>query len=950
MFIKKMLGRQNRIHLKILLTFLCLIFTFAIAEILMSNRRVSRNIEARTTKLLQNHILLLDEVIKEQEEKVAFYAQFMADIMKLSDQLTDTTAGRSALIYLLESLKKDRIKIHLYRQLPQDERREGLIKKGLLGIRTTSLVEASAHGKPLLSIAAVAPIERAGGIREVIIAEFPLDYQFLETLKRKTGANITLIYGDRVFSSALSPTLQGRAFGDIFNKELRREVLQRGRRVAKEISDENDPQKIVFSPLAINFKNQGIYAVSVSLKEVLVNKRTILLQNIAIVLAILGGVVALYYFIVRRLTHPIMELSSASKKIAEGNLEVIIDVKTKDEIGQLGEGFNRMVGQLRQSQDKVKRQMDELSQLYKEVSEERNISKSILDNLTNGVILFDTDQRAVLINPTAQQWLGLKEERVKGMQIIGNAEDPSLEPLYQLAGIQPTKEMIRCWKYFSCEKEKCPAHGNHDLRCWFISGTYCRDEIAEEYPQKREGCRKCAVYEAYSSALKRQEEVRVEEVELTGPGPPQHRILKVSLCPIFDDHGKFLGVITVLNDITAEREIDRLKTEFVSLVSHELRTPLSSIKAYAEILLKKPDRDLDQRVEFLNIINEETDRLTRLINDILNITKIEERKTDIERRPVDISGVIDKSVSAHRPSAQRKHITIDVGVQKDIPLIWGDEDSLMQVLANLLNNALKYTSEGGEIRISAQYLREDSRLSGEVEVRVRDNGIGIPSEYLEKVFERFFRIDRPNEGDETGTGLGLYFCKYIVERQGGRIWAESEVGKGSTVILKLPVAEKAEILREAKMHHEPLYTAQADDLLLYPRALREKISILVVDDDQRVRDFLRYHMQEEGFTVYEAEDGFKAVDLAREIKPSVIVLDTVMPGMDGYEVLETLKEDQATEHIPVVILSGSEDSKVAMELGATHYLVKPIARGDLIKAVDDILKETRSNRQKQGTA
>ncbi len=940
MSFKEFLGRQNRVHVKILLPFLCLILLFAIAEIFMSNRRISRNIEARTVKLLQNHTLLFNEVVKEQEEKVAFYAQFMADVTKLSDQLTDTSAGRSALIYLLESLKKDRITIHMYRQLTHDEKRGGLIRKGLLGISTTSVVERTVKGKPILSIAAVAPIERASGIREVIVAEYPLDDRFLATLKRKTGADITVIYGGKLYSSTLSTSLQDQTFTGILNKSLQWEVLE-GRTVVKEISDRNNPQKIAFSPLSINFTNQGIYAISVSLKEVLINKRTILLQNIVIVTAILAGLAALYYFIVRRLTQPIMELSSASRKVAEGNLDVNIDVKTKDEIGELGEGFNRMVGQLKQSQDRVKGQMDELSLLYKEVSEERNISKSILDHLTNGVILFDPDQRVVLINPTAEQWLGLKEEQVKGKQIIGETEDPSLQPLYRLGNVVPTEEMIRCWKYFNCHKEECPAHENHDPRCWFMSGTHCRDEIVREYPEKMKTCKECDIYEAYRLALKGQENVRVKEVELT---KPQRRILKVALCPIFDDHGKFLGLINVFNDVTAERQIDRLKTEFVSLVSHELRTPLSSIKAYAEILLKKPDRDTNQRVEFLNIINEETDRLTRLINDILNITKIEERKIDLERKPVDISEVIDKSVSAHRSSGQRKNITIDVGVQRDIPQIWGDEDSLMQVLANLLNNAIKFTPEGGEIRVSAEYLHEDSRPSGEVEVRVRDSGVGIPSEYLEKIFERFYRIDVPFTEGEIGTGLGLYFCKYIVERHGGRIWAESEERRGSTLIFTLPVAEKGEVL------HEPLYDAQADDLLLYPRKLREKISILIVDDDKRVRDFLRYYMQEEGFTVYEAEDGPKALELARDIRPSIILLDAVIPGgKDGYEVLEALKEDGATEHIPVVILSGSEDSKIAMELGATQHLVKPVARGHLIKTVHEILsKALGSSNNRQG--
>ncbi|MFH1624436.1 MAG: hypothetical protein ABID54_04685, partial [Pseudomonadota bacterium] len=194
MSFKKFLDRQNKIHVKILLPFLCLIFLFAVAEIVVNNKRISKNIEVETVKLLQNHTRLLNEVTKEQEEKVAFYARFMADVAKLSDHLTDTSAGRSILIYLLESLKKDRIRIHLYRESPLPQEKERLIRKGLLGIRTISLVEEKAGGKVGLGIAAVAPIERPSGIREVIIAEYPLDHQFLNSLKRKTGADIAVIH------------------------------------------------------------------------------------------------------------------------------------------------------------------------------------------------------------------------------------------------------------------------------------------------------------------------------------------------------------------------------------------------------------------------------------------------------------------------------------------------------------------------------------------------------------------------------------------------------------------------------------------------------------------------------------------------------------------------------------------------------------------------------------
>jgi signal transduction histidine kinase/CheY-like chemotaxis protein len=753
----------------------------------------------------------------------------------------------------------------------------------------------------------------------------------VHALKRKTGADITLIHDGRLFSSTLDPPLQSEAFLDTLDEALQKEVLEEGRTVLKEISDSNNPQKIAFAPLSMNFRNQGIYAVSESMKGVLINKRTIILQNILITAGILVGVALLYYLIVRRITQPIMELSSASRKVAEGNLGVEIKVKTKDEVGELGECFNRMVGQLRQSQEKVKGQMDELSQLYKDVSEERNISTSILDNLSSGVILFDPDQRVVLINPTAEEWLGVRREQVTGMQIIGSPEDPSLGNLYLLGNLQSTEKMVRCWRYFRCTEEECPAHGGVDLRCWYVSGTFCRDEITEKYHEKFDACTECDVCRAYSSALKRQEEVKVQEVELK---KPQHRILKVSLSPIFDDHGKLLGLIDVFNDVTSEREIDRLKTEFVSLVSHELRTPLSSIKAYAEILLRKPDRDRVQQVEFLNIINEETDRLTRLINDILNITKIEEKKIDLERKRIDVSQIIDKSVLAHRSHAQEKRIEIEIDIQKDVPEVWADEDAVMQVLANLLNNAIKYTPEGGKIQVSTAGSLPDPRLSGEVEIRVKDAGIGIPSEHLERVFEKFYRIDRPAVVGETGTGLGLYFSRYIVERHDGRIWAESNEGKGSTFAFTLPVAGTSEMVGESS------YSIQASDLLRYSKKVRENISILVVDDEKKVRNFLRYYMEEEGFEVYEAENGSIALELARRKKPRVILLDTVMPGMDGYDVMEALNENEATKHIPVIVLSGSENSKVAMELGAVSYLVKPLERKTLIKAVGEILSRT----------
>jgi signal transduction histidine kinase/CheY-like chemotaxis protein len=379
------------------------------------------------------------------------------------------------------------------------------------------------------------------------------------------------------------------------------------------------------------------------------------------------------------------------------------------------------------------------------------------------------------------------------------------------------------------------------------------------------------------------------------------------------------------------REVDRLKTEFVSLVSHELRTPLTSIKAFIEILLKNPGRDMNQQKEFFEIIREEANRLTRVIDDILNIKRIEERRIDLDRKPVDIAAVIRQSVLAHRSRAQRNNIKITMDVTNDIQKILGDQDLLMQVLSNLLNNAIKFTPQNGAIHVSSTHVQRNPGSSNEIEVRVKDNGIGIQPKYLTKIFDKFYRIDRDLTREESGTGLGLYFCKYIVEGHGGRIWVESKKRKGSTFVFTLPAEQ------EIEMVHEPIYDKKTDDLLPPEGGLREDVSVLVVDDEKRIRSILREYLKEEGFKIYEAENGSEALKLAKIEKPTVILLDAVMPGIDGFEVMESLDENEETKHIPVIVLSGSEDSKLAIELGAADYLVKPIERETLIKAVSGVL-------------
>ncbi len=244
---------------------------------------------------------------------------------------------------------------------------------------------------------------------------------------------------------------------------------------------------------------------------------------------------------------------------------------------------------------------------------------------------------------------------------------------------------------------------------------------------------------------------------------------------------QIIGTVAIFNDITEIRNVERMKTAFVSTVSHELRTPLTSIKGFIATLLSDADGYYDRETqrEFYTIIDTECDRLTRLIGDLLNVSRIEAgRALDLNPKPIQIPSLISKVVSVQR-SYTNKH-TFNVRVDEDFPTIIADEDKVDQILTNLTNNAIKYSPGGGEITITGR-VDEDK-----VTISVADQGVGIPKEHLPKVFDRFHRVDNRDTREVGGTGIGLYLVKHLVEAHGGKIWVESKVGKGTTFFFTLP--------------------------------------------------------------------------------------------------------------------------------------------------------------------
>jgi len=241
--------------------------------------------------------------------------------------------------------------------------------------------------------------------------------------------------------------------------------------------------------------------------------------------------------------------------------------------------------------------------------------------------------------------------------------------------------------------------------------------------------------------------------------------------------------VATFNDITELRNVERMKTEFVSSVSHELRTPLTSIKGFIRTLLDDSEGyyDRETQMEFYTIIDTECDRLVRLIGDLLNVSRIESgRALDLTLKEVALGGLIEAVVARQKGYTSQHDFVVEIA--DDLPSINADEDKLDQVLTNLVNNAIKYSPEGGEVAVRARRL-DDSQ----VEVRVSDQGVGIPEQHLEKIFARFHRGDDRTSRQASGTGIGLYLVKHLVEAHGGRIKVESKVGEGSTFTFTLPL-------------------------------------------------------------------------------------------------------------------------------------------------------------------
>jgi PAS domain S-box-containing protein len=390
--------------------------------------------------------------------------------------------------------------------------------------------------------------------------------------------------------------------------------------------------------------------------------------------------------------------------------------------------------------------------------------------------------------------------------------------------------------------------------------------------------------------------------------------VEITASPLLDED-VVRGAVVVFRDVTQRHEVDRMKNEFLSVVSHELRTPLTSIRGSLGLLASGSVGALEPRAQSLTAIAlESSERLTRLINDILDLERIESGTRPMETTTLDAADLLVASSTELAGIAHASGVRVEIGRAEG--RVVADRDRIVQTLTNLLGNALKFSERDSTVTLEAV---QEGRF---VIFAVRDEGRGIPEDKLETVFERFQQVDSSDARQKGGTGLGLAISRGIVERHGGRIWAESSLSAGTTVRFSLPAVHR---------------TVTQDGLSGAP-------VVLVCDDDAGTVDTLSATLVQHGFRTIGVNDGNDAVTRAIADRPAVILLDARMPGTSGAEVVAQLREQPRTRAIPVVVVSGlGPEDDPALRPWAEDWLIKPASEDRLVGAVEAALAGRRDD-------
>jgi PAS domain S-box-containing protein len=882
---------------------------------------------------------------------------------------------------------------------------------------------------------------------EIIVCDFDQIIVF-SSHGEQIGEPMTSLTGSGEFIVALQELLSGQDGGSVPGHF---EEVRNGRRYLLTLDAiDNQPEcyechgssRRVLGGLITRHSTDGTYAAITALRN----------RTIGISLMGIAAVVLLTYLLLARLvTRPLEELAAKAGRLAGGDLEVAVTVSSEDAVGRLGHSFNTMVSGIK----------DQIGYF-----------NSLRDAIAAPLFIVNNDMIITYMNEACARLTGFSREETEGRlscrevfrsdhcettcplccsrvdinmregitaTLIHRQGDPIPVMVSASALVDARGTLIGAVEICKDVSEVIQAE-----RLRYLKETAVREEEQRRYLEERVGDLLGILSQVSAGNFK----VRARE---QGRGDVMDQIarhLNLSLDNLeelyarissfsrelereVDRRTMLLREKTLLLERANRelRELDKLKSAFLANMSHELRTPMNSIIGYTDLLLDGVDGPInEEQGKSLGKVQQNARHLLQLINDILDMAKIESGKIALDPCPIDIRALTESVVTIFEPTVARKGLTLTLEVAADLPPVQIDEDKVRQIFINLLSNAVKFTSKGSiAIAISPFHMDDAGEPPRFLQVCVADTGIGIRAEHLGRLFDKFSQIDSSTVRHYEGTGLGLSIARGLVVLHKGKIWVTSTFGRGSTFCFTLPtdgrLLEKtaraeiepaiAEVLAQyceqpaATFLKAPRYggrpvkcwefthcsqtscpahgseelrcwlipgthcrgtriaecsekvdfcrSCEIIELLIFGEAEAEtsataaddhpsvagnRRTVLVIDDNPEVVELVGKYIGGE-YQVVGLLSGQEAVARAMELKPAVITLDIMMPGKDGWQVLYELKQNPATQEIPVVILSIVDNKKLGFSLGAAEYIVKPIDKEHLLRKLQALEKLAR---------
>lgn len=569
----------------------------------------------------------------------------------------------------------------------------------------------------------------------------------------------------------------------------------------------------------------------------------------------------------------------------------------------------------------MKKHYVQQAELTETAEDAKTYLENVLDNVADSVITTDTGGRIVEFNPGATRIFGYMRDEMVGKHIETLWINP--EQRREILGLMERDGFI----------------SNYETKLQTKDGRILDTIVTLSYITNDTGERigTVGITKDITEKKRLQREIEIKNAEL--------RELNERL------EEKVVERTQELRRANAELErSNKIKSQFIATMSHELRTPLNSILGFSELLGEDRGGTLNEKQKrYISNIYNSGSHLLQLINNILDLAKIESGKMDLNPERFFVPQAIDEVTSVIRPLFDKKHLTFNITIARDVTHISADRIKFKQVLYNLLSNAVKFTPDRGEIGLHARMVEDDdygrtspshSPAKNHLQLSITDSGIGIKPEDQDRIFSEFEQVDNSYARRYEGTGLGLALTRRIVELHSGVISVQSEEEKGSTFTVTLPPREETAVSL-------PCVCPPAADEQVDHFAERSGAApmIVVVEDDSATRELLTLYLAEGGYQVATVRNGDDAVATIRELQPFAVILDVMLPGKDGWQILQELKSDTELKEIPVIMATMVDNQELGFALGATDYLMKPIDRSGLVKKLEQITNAHKRHRK-----